>query len=54
MIGQLWRTRVYQFAPGRWRVDYYMPYSGRLYVDYETWDEAMQEACQVEEQKLWT
>lgn len=43
-----YRTRVFQTPNGAWRVDYVLPYSGRLYVDFNTWDEAWEEACGIE------
>lgn len=46
------KTRVTKVA-GRWWVDYYMPYSGLLCADFDSWLEAIKEAWAVEEQKMW-
>jgi hypothetical protein len=47
-----YRTRVHKMA-GKWRVDYYMPYGGFLYAEFDTWDEANAEVPKILEQKMW-
>lgn len=47
------KTRVHRIARGVWRVDYYLPYSGMLFVKTSTWAEAMVEAWHVEEIRPW-
>jgi hypothetical protein len=46
-----YRTRVFKLYD-KWRVDYYLPYSGFLYDDYDSWTDAMDTACRVEEQRI--
>lgn len=55
MIGlREYRTRVYKLEEGRWRVMYWLPYSGHLYADHETWQEAMDDAEMIEVARVWT
>ena len=53
MTVHYYRTRVFKLYD-KWRVEYYMPYSGFLYADHDKWTEAMIDACDVEQQKVWT
>lgn len=48
------KTRVWKAGDHAWRVEYVLPYSGRLYVDLSSWDLAYAEACKVEENRMWT
>lgn len=41
------KTRVYKWE-GRWWSDYVLPYQGRLCADFDTWDEAYEDALGVE------
>lgn len=41
------KTRVYKWDD-RWWCDYVLPYSGRLAADFDTWQEAYDDACGVE------
>ena len=47
------RTRVSKRG-GQWRVDYWLPYSGHMWVSYRTWGRAMREAWQIEETRQWS
>lgn len=46
------KTRVYKHA-GKWRCEYYFPYSGVGYFEFNEWFDAMAHAWSVEEQKTY-
>jgi len=46
------RTRVYKFD-NQWWVHYFVPYSGIMYAEFPTWEEALDEALSVELYKAW-
>ena len=48
---QLRKTLVWKdvyTGRGSWNVTYYYPYSGILQVEFDTWQEAMDEAVKIE------
>jgi hypothetical protein len=46
------KTTVQKFG-SNWRCTYYLPYSNVLYVEFDSWEEAMNEAAKVEKGRGW-
>lgn len=50
--GELNKTRVWKYD-GSWRCTYYFPYGGLMDSDFDTWQDAMDFAWQMLEQRQW-
>lgn len=51
-IAPEYRTHVRKIGD-KWRVDYHLPYSGHMWVSYNTWARAMREAWKIEDERQW-
>lgn len=52
-LNLLHRTSVRKRADGAWWLSYTLPYSGPMEMDFDTWQEAMDGACEVERGRDW-
>lgn len=47
-----YKTKIHKWF-GKWRVDYYLPYSGFLYEEFDDWKQAINEAFSIEQNRIW-
>lgn len=53
MLSKAHKTRVSKYGH-IWRIDYYLPFSGFLLTYEPTWQDAMNEAWDIEKQRIWS